>query len=403
MAVSSNRVLVTYGWVRSSYVAVRNLVEHGVDVIVADSNGVGMCQWSKYPTKCLRYTSHYEDERQFIDDIKRICAEEKVGLIMASHNETEILAQYRDEFPEALCALLPNAEQCAVFNNKARSYELARDHGVPVPERIEYQDPLKVADAVQQHGASRVVVKLLLGNSAKGIFYADSPAETQTLVGDLIQEFELPADRFPQIEDCVDGDGCGCSSFFWHGQPIASFCHRRLREKTQTGGTSTYRESIENEALVAYSNKLLSEIGWHGFAMVEYKMHPETGKIWFIEVNPRLWGSLHLSVASGFEFPYLAWLCATEGPDAAIAYHASRPKHIGHRARWLLGDLIIAVGQLTRGQFSKAWTTLFRQPADSYDDWNVKDLGAFAGELAFYGSSFIRNRSSNPVEKGMIG
>ncbi|MDB4445441.1 hypothetical protein N9156_03820, partial [Akkermansiaceae bacterium] len=111
----------------------------------------------------------------------------------------------------------------------------------------------------------------------------------------------------------------------------------------------------------------------------------------------------HLSVASGFEFPYLAWLCAMEGPESAIQYHAARPKHIGHRARWLLGDLIIAVGQLARGQFSKSWTTLFQQPADSYDDWNVKDLGAFAGELAFYGSSFVRNRSSNPVEKGMIG
>ncbi|MDC0266320.1 hypothetical protein OAK71_01355, partial [bacterium] len=152
---------MTYGWVRSSYVAVRNLVEHGVEVIVADSNSVGMCQWSKYPTKCLRYTSHYEDERQFIDDIKRICSEQNVGLILGSHNETEILAKYRDEFSEELCALLPNVEQCAVFNNKARSYELARDHGVPVPERIDYQDSVKVADAVQQHGASRVVVKLL--------------------------------------------------------------------------------------------------------------------------------------------------------------------------------------------------------------------------------------------------
>ena len=85
MAVSHNRVLVTYGWVSSSYVAVRNLVEHGVEVIVADSNSVGMCQWSKYPTKCLRYTSHYEDERQFIDDIKRICSEQNVGLILGSH------------------------------------------------------------------------------------------------------------------------------------------------------------------------------------------------------------------------------------------------------------------------------------------------------------------------------
>lgn len=398
-----NRVLVTYGWVRSSYAAVRNLTEHGVDVIASDINRVGMCQWSKYPMGKLRYTSHYEDEEQFIEDLKKICLDQDIDLILGSHNETEVLARHRNEFPESVGALLPNTEHCALFNNKARAYELARECGVPVPTRLDYDEPEDLAIQVKENGSQRFVVKLLSGNSAKGIFYANGAEETEALAKRLIEEFELPQDRYPQVESFVDGEGWGCSSLFWEGKPIASFCHRRLREKTLTGGTSTYRVAEQNERLIEYSNKLLSSIGWHGLAMVEYKVNPSTGEIWFIEVNPRMWGSIHLPIAAGYEFPYLAWLCATKGPEAAVEYHENTAKRDGIKARWLLGDIIVSVQQLSRGRFTEAFKTLFLQSADTIDDWNWRDPFAFLGELAHYGNTFIRKRSTNPVEKGMIG
>jgi predicted ATP-grasp superfamily ATP-dependent carboligase len=399
----SKRVLVTYGWVRSSYAAVRNLAEHGVEVVVADTNRLGMCQWSKYPKSRTLYRSHYQDEEGFVADMERICQEQKVDVILSSHNETEILARHRERFPDSLIALLPNAEHCALFNNKARAYELAKGCGVPVPRRFDYGSPDELDHALRQGGYQRLVVKLLSGNGAKGIFYANDPVKAKKLVKELIEEFKLSPERFPQVEERVDGEGWGCSSLYWYGEPVASFCHRRLREKTVSGGTSTYREAVEHPELEAHANRILSKLGWHGLAMVEYKVNPETGQIWFIEVNPRMWGSIHLSIAAGYEFPYLAWLCATEGVEAAIEYHSACPKQIGHRARWLLGDMIIVAGQLRRGRIRAAGRILFRQPADSFDDWNWRDPMAFFGELAYYGISFLRNRSTNPVEKGMIG
>jgi predicted ATP-grasp superfamily ATP-dependent carboligase len=398
-----NDVLLTYGWVRSTYAALRNLSAHGLDVTVADSYRFGMCQSSRLKKHFVRYPSHYDDENAFVDEISNICEVQGIRLLMPSHNETEILARHRDRFPGMLGSLLPKAEHCALFNNKARSYEFAHSAGIPVPERIIYTSSDQIAEEISSAGITKTVIKLLTGNSAKGVFYAETPAEAQEISQRLIEQFTLPPERFPQVEERIYGEGWGCSALYWHGEPITFFCHRRLREKIATGGTSTFRESAQNQLLQEITAKLLGKIGWHGLAMVEYKICPETGRIWFIEVNPRLWGSIPLAISAGVEFPYLAWLCATEGPDAARSYQRKSEVRYPWRGRWLLGDMMLAAAQCLRLRPIQAWRTIFSGKSDSFDDLYLDDPLAFAGEILHYGSRFLSTLSVNPAEKGMVG
>ena len=48
--------------------------------------------------------------------------------------------------------------------------------------------------------------------------------------------------------------------------------------------------------------RLLTALNWHGVAMVEFKIDA-TGQHWLMEINPRLWGSLALSIDAGVDFP----------------------------------------------------------------------------------------------------
>ena len=91
-------VLLTYGWVRSSYSALRNLKKHDLQVVVSDSSSIGMSQFSRLSSRFKKYTSHYEDENKFISDILNICSSKEIKLILPSHNETEIIARHRDKF-----------------------------------------------------------------------------------------------------------------------------------------------------------------------------------------------------------------------------------------------------------------------------------------------------------------
>ncbi len=395
-------VLVTYGWVRSSYAALRNLTDHGIPVDVADSLGLGMCQVSRRKNSFSLYRSHYGDEDGFVADILEICERRAIGFVLPSHNETEVLARHRGQLHEDLTVLLPNAEHCALFNDKSKSYDLAQACNVPISKRLSYDNPAEIAVKGQALGIQRYVVKLLTGNSAKGVFYADSPVDAEELVKRLVEEYRLSGERLPQVEEYVKGEGWGVSVLYWRGKHVASFTHRRIREKIATGGTSTLREAALNLAIEHAARSIFDTIGWHGLAMCEFKVCPETGQFWFIEVNPRLWGSISLAVSAGVEFPYLAWLCATTGEAEAVRYHASRKLKMPWRSRWLLGDLLVAAKSASRGRIREMSEILFEANADYVDDWFWDDPLVFFGEVGVYLKRMIAAGSLNPGEEGMV-
>lgn len=395
-------VLLTYGWVRSTYAALRNLSEHGLTVDVSDTSRIGMSQWSKHASSVHAYRSHYVDEEAFIDDLLRICRESEPSILLPSHNETELIAKHRCKFPPHTVACVPDYDKSKLFNNKKLSYDLADRLGIPTPRRFSYVCPNELCRTLEDEGVGTVVIKLLTGNSSKGVFYATTPNAAAQKVTDLIADYSLEKERWPQVEEVVKGDGVGVSVLYWNGESIADFCHRRLREKIETGGTSTLRESFAHSGVQEATRKLFNEIGWHGLAMAEFKVCPQTGQFWFIEVNPRLWGSVSLAINSGVEFPYLAWLCAKQGPAEAREYFLNNVVENKWIARWLLGDLFLAGTLIIQLRWRAALGIIFKSRSDSFDDLYWDDIKAFIGQCASYLCKVTASRSTNPSEKGMV-
>ncbi len=87
------------------------------------------------------------------------------------------------------------------------------------------------------------------------------------------------------------------------------------------------------------SINLLKKIKWHGVAQVEYKLD-ENDQPRLMEINPKFWGTLELSIAAGINFPKL--LC-----DLAI--YDEIPKNIDYEQNykylWLVPSLMNYVSQ----------------------------------------------------------
>ena len=117
--------------------------------------------------------------------------------------------------------------------------------------------------------------------------------------------------------------GVGVGAFFlrWNDRIQARFMHRRLHEMPHTGGASSLRESWWHEAICRDAEAKLDRAGWQGVAMVEYRWDPTSVAFSLMEMNLRFWGSLHLALYAGVDFPkYLAQCFFDEEPQAPDSY-----------------------------------------------------------------------------------
>ncbi len=372
----------------------------GLRVAVADGGRWGMCQGSRLKASQWVYAPPRTQPEQFVQDIVRLLEETGAPFLLPVHDETETLARYRGCLPPQVTLPVADVRLIELANNKSRMAETAARLGLSTPRRVDWKTPKDLEQQLINLKAASVV-KLLRGNSAKGVFYPATPKEAAEICARLIEQYALNPERYPLVQERVPGEGWGVSCLYWQGERLASFTHKRLREKTATGGTSTLRESRRNPLLEEMAHCLLDALGWHGLAMVEFKFDPASERGWFIEVNPRLWGSIHLAVASGVDFPALLYCAATQGPEAAR--RAAGPQVEGLVGRWYLGDMIIAASELAHLHPFQALRLLWPGEADTLDDWFWDDPGAFFGQAAYYLATFLSTRSLNPAQDGMLG
>jgi protein-tyrosine-phosphatase len=196
-------------------------------------------------------------------------------------------------------AVLPADGALDIALDKQRTWMPARELDIPVPQcsLIESLDRLPVA-------RYPVVLKttqslILMGDrSVDGsVALIQHPEERL----DFLRRY-LPHGPVQQ-QAYVAGHGFGIEFLYNRGEPGWHFAHERIHEGPKKGGASSYRRSLEPpENLFQAANRLLDTLNWHGVAMVEFRVQ-EDGRFHLMEINPRFWGSLALTIDAGVDFP----------------------------------------------------------------------------------------------------
>lgn len=103
----------------------------------------------------------------------------------------------------------------------------------------------------------------------------------------------------------VPGKKVGVSLWRHESEFLAENMVLGLHMQPHTGGMMSLRKSFWHDALLADAKRKLAALDWQGVAMMEYKWDPPTDQFWFIEINARYWGYLHLDLFMGKDFPAL--------------------------------------------------------------------------------------------------
>lgn len=327
--------IVLDGDQRSALAVTRSLGRRGIPVWVADSTNRPLASVSKYACKKLKYPDPAASPDQFLVWLEELDAQHPNSVLFPLTDITVPLTLRATSRIQSLRTALPSATAYRTASEKGRLIELANAAGVRTPRTWSITTANR--NTLPQSLNFPVVVKSSWSakETAHGIIkrpvrYALSQRELTSIVDALL----LDSTDELLIQEYIDGSGAGIFALYDHSTPKFFFSHRRLRERPPSGGVSVLSESAyPPEEGIAAARRLLDRLNWHGVAMVEFKLDCQ-GRLWLIEINARLWGSLQLAIDCGADFPW--WLY-----QQALGLPVNPPPdyEVGRRLRWWLGDL----------------------------------------------------------------
>ncbi|NTF89088.1 pyruvate carboxylase [Agrobacterium rhizogenes] len=190
----------------------------------------------------------------------------------------------------------PRADTMRQLGNKVAARNLAISVGVPVvPATEPLPDDMKLVAKMAEEIGYPVMLKASWGGGGRGMRAIRDPKDLTKEVTEAKREamaafgkdevyLEKLVERARHVESQVLGDT--------HGNVVHLFerdCSvQRRNQKVVERAPAPYLTDAQRQELAAYSLKIAGATGYVGAGTVEYLMDADTGKFYFIEVNPRI-------------------------------------------------------------------------------------------------------------------
>ncbi len=374
--MSEITVLVLDGHSRAALETMQSLGRAGMQVDLAAETESCLAMHSRYAARKLQQPSQVA---KFHAWLREQDATRNYALIVPA-TEASLLAlrQLDEKDPLRRKAVIPGNAALEIALDKEKTWQLAHQLGVPTPASVLISSVSEIGQVEQfpvvlKPTHSKVVIAGELRTLAVAVVKNEAEHQEQ------LQRW-LPLTPVQQ-QQYVFGQGVGAEFLFDRGKKIWHFTHERVHEYPLTGGASSYRRSIAPPAgLLRDAEKLLTALNWHGVAMVEFKMDVQ-GRYWLMEINPRFWGSLALSIDAGVNFPLgLLQIARGQQPSSQPEYKAHYyTRDLRTDADWLKSNLRADAQDPLLHTRSRSFSFFeFLRPLtgrESWDHFDWHDLG----------------------------
>ena len=332
------RAIVLDGNENQAVAATRSLARAGYRVTVGSTESWSKAGWSRGAEGSFQYPPPGSDPDGFVGAVRAELARGGAAVLMPMTESSTIPISLHRTLLEAAGAhmLLPPHEVLLRVFDKSAMTDLARSLGVAVP-RTWVVDAASNIAALLRELPFPVVLKPNVSQQ-RTTSGGSAPTGAPEYATDSRQFADRLANLWKRcssvlVQEFVVGTGAGYFALMRHGELRGEFAHRRIRDVRPTGSGSALRQSVAPSAAIRDASlNLLRAVGWHGVAMVEFRLRPDGTPV-FLEINGRFWNSLALAVHSGVDFPLGVATIAAHGDVEPLA-----PGQIGVRSRWLLGD-----------------------------------------------------------------
>ncbi|MBB4291678.1 pyruvate carboxylase [Rhizobium leguminosarum] len=232
-----------------------------------------------------------------IDEVIRVAKLSGADAIHPGYGLLSESPEFVDACNEAgIIFIGPKADTMRQLGNKVAARNLAISVGVPVvPATGPLPDDMKEVAKMAEEIGYPVMLKASWGGGGRGMRAIRDPKDLAREVTEAKREamaafgkdevyLEKLVERARHVESQVLGDT--------HGNVVHLFerdCSiQRRNQKVVERAPAPYLSEAQRQELAAYSLKIAAATNYVGAGTVEYLMDADTGKFYFIEVNPRI-------------------------------------------------------------------------------------------------------------------
>jgi predicted ATP-grasp superfamily ATP-dependent carboligase len=323
-----NKVLVVDAHLKASLAVIRSLGKSNIHVTAGSEMKSAIGLYSKYSKKKVFYPNPGRYPLSFIDYLLNLVKNKTYDCIISTDTYTTLLlVKYNHLFQEFTQIPPPKFQVFMDAFDKKYLLKTALKNNIVCP--VTYFDDTidTLLISIKKYP---VVIKPALRHGIK-IAICNTPSEVKTTYREMRKKYGpcLVQEYIP------NGGEFGVYTLFnGDSEPLALTVQKRIRSINPYGGISTMRKTVKNDEIVAIAFDLLKTIHWSGVAMVEFRVDEQDGIPKLMEINPRFWGSLQLSILSGVDFPYLLYKYVM-GEEQSFTLHYRE----GVQCRWLFGDI----------------------------------------------------------------
>ena len=363
------KVIVTDIKYRMAMSPIRELSKKGYNVTAVEYDNVlenkRLGHFSKYVSQKTTVTDTNEE---FIEGIKNLSKDDRAVLIPVNRKSLMYAIRNSDELKNYCDFLVPDIESINLADDKFEICEIAKKVGVPVPKTTSISEH----DSVEEMEKSvdyPCIIKYRNGEAM-----GKKPEDRYKIVYNK-EEFislyneMLKQDANPIASDYIKGHDIGVAVIMdKNSKPVDFLCYESLREFPIEGGPTCFLRTIFDRNLLKYACSLLEEIKFTGIAMLDFKGTIE--KPYFLEINPRVWGSAMITEISGSSL-FESYVKASLGNSTPLDLDNCMPNYkLNQKMRFTPQSFACFISHMKK---SKGKGKIFIEYLKSFFDFSVRD------------------------------
>jgi biotin carboxylase len=249
--------------------------------------------WS--PDEVARGIRHLIEESQY--DAVYVCSEEVLVILVELLGGALGSGQWT-RLP------LPKLPALTTLLSKRATVEQMAQMGVSVPKTIVAHNESEAVAAMDELGLP-LFLKGDRGESAENVRLVNNEESLLPAYREVARREQHYGGR-PSLQERIVGPSFSVAGLFENGRPLRICGHRKLLTFPPYGGWTVKGITTRPDGLLEEAFKVFAAVDYTGLGHTELIRDERDGSYKFIELNPRLWGSVGILAAAGVDFiePY---------------------------------------------------------------------------------------------------